>query len=53
MNHIHIRGHRRRFPRPGALRATARRSHVGVVALAAVLVAGCSSTVRPGRARVG
>jgi hypothetical protein len=44
MNHIHIRGHRRRFPRPGALRAMAWRSQVGVVALAAVLTAGCSSS---------
>ena len=44
MNHIHIRGHRRRFPRPGALRATAWRSQLGVVALATALAAGCSSS---------
>jgi hypothetical protein len=44
MNHIQIRGHRRRFPRPGALRAMAWRSQLGVVALAAVLTAGCSSS---------
>jgi len=39
MNRNHIRGSRKRFAR-----ATAWGAHVGVVALAAVLVAGCSSS---------
>ncbi len=39
MNHKHIRGSRKRFAR-----ATAWRAQVGVVALAAVLAAGCSSS---------
>jgi hypothetical protein len=47
MNHIHIRGRRRRFPRPGALGAMAWRSQLGVVVLAAVLTAGCSSSTTP------
>src|ERR1700704_1246205 len=44
MNHIHIRGHRSRSPRRNALRAGAWRSQVGVIALAAALAAGCSSS---------
>jgi TolB protein len=39
-----VRGHRRRFRRSGALRAVAWRTQVGVVALAAVMVAGCWSS---------